>query len=115
MKCCDYNAGMLKEPVDIQRATRTPDAAGGWTVVWATISGSPDRCAPTALSGSERFASERTEAVSKWRVVVRYFPGLLESDRIEMRGRAYNVRFINNIELADRWLVIELDGGRAIE
>jgi SPP1 family predicted phage head-tail adaptor len=114
MSCSKYNAGMLNEVVDIQRATRTSDGAGGFTTVWGTLAGSPTRASVKALSGAERFASERVEATSKWRVVVRYFDGLLESDLIAIRGLAYNIRFINNMDLADRWLVIDLDGGKAI-
>ena len=105
MSCSKYNAGMLNEVVDIQRATRTSDGAGGFTTVWGTLVGSPTRASVKALSGAERFASER---------VVRYFDGLLESDLIAIRGLAYNIRFINNMDLADRWLVIDLDGGKAI-
>lgn len=114
MTCCDnYNAGMLKEAVVFQRAANVSDGAGGFTVAWADIAGAPTRASVKALSGGERYASERIEATSKWRIVVRYFPGILESDRVRIRDRAYNIRFINNVELSDRWLEIDLDGGVA--
>jgi len=112
-KCDKYNAGMLKEAVVFQRAAKVSDGAGGFTEAWADIAGAPTRASVKALSGGERYASERIEATSKWRIVVRYSPGILESDRVRIRNRAYNIRFINNLDLADRWLEIDLDGGVA--
>ena len=89
MKCCNMTAGMLKEPVTFQRATKAIDGAGGYTETWGAISGAADRAKARALSGSERFASDRVEAVTRWRITVRYFAGLLESDRVLIRTRAY--------------------------
>jgi SPP1 family predicted phage head-tail adaptor len=107
------SAGMLREPVTIQRATKVSDGAGGYTETWATLSGAPDRAHVKALSGSERFASDRVEATTRWRITVRYFAGLRDSDRVVIRSIAYNIRFINNLEMRDLWLVLDLDGGVA--
>ena len=115
MKCCkDMNAGMLREAVEFQRAAKVSDGAGGYTEAWAAISGASTRAFVKAISGSERMFSERIEATTKWRITVRYFAGLLESDRVVIRDREYNIRFINNLELRDRWLTIDLDGGVAV-
>ncbi len=119
MKCCDMNAGMLREPVTFQRATKVSDGAGGYSEAWAAISGASTQAhvkalSGGALSGGERYASGRIESITKWRLSVRYFSGLLESDRVVVRSRNYNIRFINNLEFQDRWLVIDLDGGVAV-
>lgn len=113
MKCCDYTAGMLKEPVTFQRETLVSDGAGGTTSTWATISGAPTRGFLKAMSGSERWASARVEANVTLRLVVRYFAGLREGDRVQVRGEAANIRFINNVEFADKWLEIDLQAGVA--
>lgn len=113
-KCCDYNAGMLREPVTFERATRESDGSGGYSEVWKPLAGASDRAHVKSLSGFERFASERVEAGVKVRIVVRYFSGLLENDRVKIRDRAYNIRFVNNVEWRDRWLEIDLDGGVAV-
>lgn len=113
VKCCDMNSGMLKEPVQFQRKTRTTDGAGGFTVTWPAITGTPTRAKAMFASGGERYASERIEARVSVKIVVRYFTGLLEADRVEIRGKPYNIRFINNVEFADKWLEISLDGGVA--
>lgn len=112
-KCCDFHAGLLREPVTFQRATKESDGAGGYSEVWKPLAGASDMAHVKALSGSERFASERVEASTSWRITVRYFDGLLESDRVVIRDRAHNIRFINNLELRDQWLQIDLSGGVA--
>ena len=112
-KCCDYTGGMLREAITINRSTSVSDGAGGRSASWAALAGSPARAYVKAKSGGERYASERVEATSKWLDVVRYFEGLRESDTITIRDRVHNIRFINNIEMADRWLEIDVDGGMA--
>jgi SPP1 family predicted phage head-tail adaptor len=113
MKCCDLNSGKLKEPVTFQRKTLTSDGAGGMTQTWATVSNSPSRAYVLPVSGSERYTSDRVEATVRLRLVVRYTSGLLESDRVQIRNRVHNIRFIDNIEFANKWLQIDVDGGVA--
>lgn len=113
MKCCDLNSGKLKEPVTFQRKTLTSDGAGGMTQTWATVNNSPTRAYVLPVSGSERYASDRVEATVRLRLVVRYTNTLLESDRVQIRNRIHNIRFIDNIEFANKWLQIDVDGGVA--
>lgn len=47
------------------------------------------------------------------RLVVRYTNALRESDRVTIRNRVHNIRFIDNIEFANKWLRIDVDGGVA--
>jgi SPP1 family predicted phage head-tail adaptor len=113
MRCCDINSGMLREPVTFQRQTRTTDGAGGQTQTWAAISGSPSRAYVTAASGSERYLHDRVEATVRLKLVTRYNSGLLESDRVLIRNKAHNIRFIKNVEFRNQWLEILVDGGVA--
>lgn len=113
MKCCDLNSGKLKESVTFQRKTLTSDGAGGMTQTWATVSNSPARAYVLPVSGSERYTSDRVEATVRLRLVVRYTTGLLESDRVQIRNKVHNIRFIDNIEFANKWLQIDVDGGVA--
>jgi SPP1 family predicted phage head-tail adaptor len=114
MKCCDMKAGMLKEPVEFQRLTRTSDGAGGFTEAWAAISSTPTRGHVKSMSGGERWHSDRVEASATHRVVVRYDADLTTVDRVVMRGLAYNIRFIDNMEMADKWLYITAEVGVAV-
>lgn len=115
MACCaKYSARDLREPVVFQRLERTSDGAGGYTEAWSQIAGAPVRGKFKAMSGRERWASDRVEATSTHRIAVRYFSDLKESDRAVIRGRAYNIRFINNVDYLDDWLEIDLQLGVAV-
>jgi SPP1 family predicted phage head-tail adaptor len=111
MKCCDLNAGMLRTVVQFQRKVRVPDGSGGASETWQNIAGAPTRAHIKSLSGSERFASARIEATATHRVTVRYFAGLTEADRIVFGGRAANIRFQDNLEQRNRWLVLDVQTG----
>ena len=113
MKCCTYNAGMLRTPCQFQRKTRVADGKGGWSETWANVAGAATRCHFKALSGGERFQAQRAEATTRNRIVVRYFSGLQEADRVVIGGRRYDITFVNNVELRNRWLEIDLSGGVA--
>jgi SPP1 family predicted phage head-tail adaptor len=113
MKCCDINSGMLKEPVTFQRMTRTADGAGGQTQTWATVSGAPSRAFVRVASGNERFSHDRVEATIKLKLTTRYTNALRESDRVLIRGRAHNIKLLNNLEFRNQWLEISVDGGVA--
>ena len=114
MKCCDLNSGKLKEPVTFKRKTLTSDGAGGMTQAWTTLSGAPTRAYVVPVSGSERYASDRVEATIRLRLVVRYTTALRESDRVQIRNKLHNIRFIDNIEFANKWLQVDIDGGVAV-
>lgn len=107
------NSGMLREPVTFQRMTRTADGAGGQTQTWATISGAPTRAHVRMASGSERFAHDRVEATVKLKLTTRYTSALTEADRVLIRGKAHNIRVLNNLEFRNEWLEIGVDGGVA--
>lgn len=116
VKCCGpskHSARELREVVAFQRKTRTSDGAGGFVAGWEAISGAPTRAKVMAVSGSERYHSDRVEASTRFRIVVRYFSGLLDSDSIVHRGRRYNIRFINNVDFQNDWLELSVDGGVA--
>ena len=113
MKCCEMSSGMLREPVTFERRTLTSDGAGGQTETWSAISGAPTRAHIKPLSGRERFSSDRIEATLRLRVLVRYSTAINEGDRVLIRSQAHQIRFINNLEFADRWLQIDCEGGVA--
>jgi len=113
LKCSDMHAGKLREVVSFERKSLVSDGAGGQTETWTAIPATPTRAFVMNAGGSERYASDRTEAIVRVRVVIRYTTGLLESDRVRIRDKVHNIRFIDNIEWADKWLQIDVDGGAA--
>lgn len=113
MKCCDYTAGMLKEPLVFQRLTRTSDAAGGFTEAWTKIVGSPERGHVRSSAGGERFGNDRIEGTVRLRITTRYTDKISERDAVMIRGVRHNIRYIKNVEFADKWLEIDVERGVA--
>jgi SPP1 family predicted phage head-tail adaptor len=111
MKCCTYSASMLSTPVQFQRLVRESDGAGGFTQIWRNIQGAPTRAHVKSMSGSERFASARVEATATHKVTIRYFANLTEADAVVFGGKRANIRFIDNVEQGDRWMVLDVQTG----
>lgn len=117
VNCCTsskYNARQLKEAVTFERVTNTADSYGARKQAWATIADAPTRAMVKPLSGRERWASERTEATANYRIVTRYNDAITEKDRVLVRGRPCNIRFIANVDMDDRWLEIDVEMGAAV-
>lgn len=113
MKCCQYTAGMLREPVAFQRLTRTPDGLGGWSETWQTIPGLPSRAMVRQLSGREEWRFSRINGEVQLMLVTRFSASLTLEDRVIVRGKAHNIRELRNVDFADRWLEIAVTGGVA--
>lgn len=111
VKCCDYTSGMLREPVTFEKQV-TSDIGGGASQISYKARFST-RCKFESMSGSERLYAARIDATTKNRIVIRCRSDVIDSDRVLIRGRYYKIRFIDNIELRDKWLRIDLDGGVA--
>ena len=108
------NSGMLKEPVVFQRLVPTSDGAGGFTEAWTAVSFAPTRAMVKSLSGGEKWHTERNEATSTHKITTRYNAGITTADRIVIRGRSYNIRFINNLDFEDKWMEIKAEVGVAV-
>jgi len=65
------------------------------------------------VSVTHRLEPKPHQLTASW-FVVRYFEGLTERDRVVIRSRPYNIRFIANLDMADRWLEISVDLGAAV-
>jgi head-tail adaptor len=114
MKCCDITAGMLTTAVAFQRQGAATNVSGDILPgAWAAITGSPTRARVKAASGMERGQVQRTDAVVVLKVTVRYVDGLRDSDSVLIRGKRHNIRFIDNVEFADKFMILSVDGGVA--
>ena len=111
MKCCNIKAGMLREPVEFQSQVKTDIGGGATTITYVKRVSLRGHFKP--MSGSERLYAERLDATTRNRLVIRYRSDLTESDRVIIRGRAYQIRSIINTEFRNKFLEIDLDGGVA--
>lgn len=114
MKCCEIHAGKLKDAVIFQRASLVSDGAGGQAQTWAAVSNAPARAWVAPLSGSEQYRFDRMEANISMKLITRYSTAIQERDRVVIRSRNYNVRFIKNVDFEDKWLEVYVNGGVAV-
>jgi SPP1 family predicted phage head-tail adaptor len=102
---------MLREPIEIQSQVRTDIGGGATDITYTNRADVRGHFKP--MSGNERLYAERLDATTRNRLVIRYRTDLTESDRVIVRSRAYQIRFINNLEFRNKFLEIDLDGGVA--
>lgn len=111
MKCCELTAGMLREPLTIQRKVAVSDGIGGQTVTWLTIGSIRGYVKP--LSGREALQAMQMQASITHRIYARYRADMTPADRLVMRGQPLQVRAVINVEMKNRWLEIACDSGVA--
>jgi SPP1 family predicted phage head-tail adaptor len=112
LKCCELNAGMLREPLTVQRKVNTPDGMGGFVTQWLDLYTVRGHVKP--LSGREALQGMQLEASITHRIFIRYTPDLGPADRLMMRGQPLQIRAVLNIEMRDRWIELPCDAGVAI-
>lgn len=106
-----YRPGELRERVTIRRTTQAADAYGALVAtdtdvatVWALV---------RPMTGRERSASQQTEAVAMYLVVMRYRDDLRDDDVLVWRGYTFNIRFIKDRGPRAMYLEIEAERGVA--
>lgn len=109
MKCCDYNAGMLRQQLVIQSLTKVSDDEGGWTEVWSDVATLPAKVEP--VSGGEYWQGMKLEAHLTHRATVRYYAGLDATMRAKLGTRLFNIRSVMDIEERHRWHVLMMEEG----
>jgi SPP1 family predicted phage head-tail adaptor len=102
---------MLNTLISIERSSKTDDGAGGFTESWVRLRGSAKRALVKSFSGREQWSGERVEARTALRIVCRYTDNILQTDRVVISGKRYDIVAMNNVEFADKWLEIDLAGG----
>ena len=111
MKCCDITAGILREPVTVQRQVSVSDGMGGQAIQWIDLY--TTRADVRPLSGREAVQAMQLQASITHRVYMRYRADLTAADRLVIRGNPLQIRAIINVELRNRWLELSCDAGVA--
>ncbi len=110
-KCCDITAGMLREPIALQREVSEDDDFGGQIKEFATYANTKAHVMP--VSGREPVFGMQLEGRLTHRIHMRYRADLQPKDRIVIRGEAVQVRAVINIELRNKWLEVLCEEGVA--
>ena len=111
MKCHDYSAGMLREPIALQREVSAEDSMGGQVKEFKTYANTKAHVKP--LSGRERVFGMQLEGSITHKVIVRYNASIKEKDRILLRGEPLQIRAVLNIEMRNLWLELSCEQGVA--
>lgn len=111
MKCCEITAGMLREPITIQRQLSVSDGMGGQSIQWIDLFATRAHVKP--LSGREAVQAMQLQGSITHRITMRYRADLTALDRIIMRGQPLQIRAVINVEMQNRWLELACDQGVA--
>jgi SPP1 family predicted phage head-tail adaptor len=109
MKCCDITPASLNRKITINSLVVTATATGGQSQsfvkladVWSNIKN---------MTGSELMRYDQLGAVAMSKFTIRYRADIAESMQIVYRGDDYNIKHIDNLDEADRFLTITAKRG----
>ena len=109
MKCCDINPGSFNRKIEIQRLVLTPTDTGGFTESWVLLVYAWVKIKNT--SGSELIHAGQLGAVAFSDITMRYRSDVTETMRIIYRSTQFQIRHINNIDEADKFMIIKAERG----
>jgi len=104
LKRC-MTASALNKRITIQQLAVTVNDNGFETEAWTTYK--TVWAAAVNLSGREYFAAMAVQAEKTTEFVVRYNSGITTDMRISFQDKYYNINFINDVDYAHSFMVIE--------
>lgn len=93
-------AGRLRHRVTIQRPHETRDVQGGVTRTWLDVGTAWASIEP--LSGREATIVHQVDSRITHRVNMRYYSGLVATDRLSLSGRTFGIVSVRNVDEMDR-------------
>jgi SPP1 family predicted phage head-tail adaptor len=105
------DAGRLRLAVALEKATATPDGAGGATLSWAEIATLFAEATP--LKAEERPRGEGLADTVLHRIVIRYRNDVLPGDRFRRGGRAFLILAVSDPQEDGRFLACLAEEGAA--
>ena len=117
VKCASkYNARQLRARVKIQRKTQASDGMGGWNETWSA--GDDLWAMWKPMSGNERVQAMRVSPSLSVKAVTRFrgnddgAPYYSAEDRVQYRGRTYNIKAVIDVDGMQDWLELMLEEGK---
>ena len=105
-----FTAQQLNNKVAFQRSTQVQDSIGDVSYEWATFRESFAKVEP--LVGREYFAAQSGVGESQAKVTCRWFDGLTQTDRVVIRGQAWDITSIQNIKYGNREMLLYIKRNR---
>lgn len=117
VKCASkYNARQLSARITIQSKTQVSDGMGGWTETWSA--GDDLWAVWKPMSGGERVQAMRVSPNLAVKAVIRFrgnsdgAPFYSAEDRLQYRGRTYNIKTVFDVDGRQDWLEMMLEEGK---
>nr|WP_246206566.1 phage head closure protein [Propylenella binzhouense] len=97
------HAGRLRHRMILERATRTPDGAGGEALAWSEAARFFAAIVP--VRAEERVAGEGPGDRVTHRIAIRHRSGIAAGDRLRLGARLFTIRTIHDPQEDGRFLV----------
>ena len=95
-------AGRLRLRLTLERATKTPDGAGGSTLSWNAVATVPADVTP--VKADERGVGEGLSDLTLHKIVIRKRADILSSDRFRLGARMFRIRSVTDPDEDGRFL-----------
>jgi SPP1 family predicted phage head-tail adaptor len=99
--------GRLRLRLTLERATATPDGAGGSTLSWSAVATVPADVAPIGADG--RVVGEGLADVTQHKIVIRRRTDVSTGDRFRLGDRLFRIRSLTDPQEDGRYLVCLCD------
>ena len=99
-------AGTLRHVIQVQAKTRTVDAVGGYTEVWATITSGTVWARIVPVGGLEQFRADQLQEIVTHKITIRYLSGVTVGHRVLFGSQTFDVK--NVIDLEERGVTLIL-------
>jgi SPP1 family predicted phage head-tail adaptor len=109
LNCCDITPAQLNRKVDLYRLVKEATETGGFTQSWVKVTSLWAKIKNT--SGTEYLRADQLGATAYSDFTIRYRSNINEMMKFVYRGTDYQIRHINNLEEADKWLVVKAEKG----
>lgn len=96
------DAGRLRLRLTLERATPTPDGAGGSTLAWNAVAAVPADVTP--VKADERGVGEGLADLTLHKIVIRKRAEVFTSDRFRLGERVFRIRSIRDPAEDGRYL-----------
>jgi SPP1 family predicted phage head-tail adaptor len=95
--------GRLRLQLELQKATATPDGAGGSTLAWATVATIAADMQP--VKAGEHEVGEGLSDLTLQRIVIRHRSDVVAGDRFRLGERLFRIVGVTDPEEDGRYLV----------
>lgn len=104
-----FHAGELQHLISVEEKQTPDDGAGGQDVSW--VERFELMCKIRQMSGREMKLYDQLNAVQTVVFETWWNDDVAESNRIKFRDEYYNIRYVENIEMKDRWMKMIAEKG----